>query len=62
MEDRVKKSISTIEDGIPGWSQHYNKVCCKKGGHCKRQTYIIGMWYHCENVISEQVDLAYDKP
>ena len=42
MEDRVKKSISIIEDGIPGWLQHYHKVYCKKGGHCRRQTYIIG--------------------
>ena len=36
------RSISTIEDGISGWLQHCYKICCKKGGHCRRQAYVIG--------------------
>ena len=42
MEGQVKRSIFTMEDEIPGWLQHYHKVYYKKGGHCRRQTYIIG--------------------
>jgi len=30
------RSISTMEDGIPGWLQHCCKVCCKKDGCCGR--------------------------
>ena len=26
------RSISAIEDRIPGWLQHHLKACCKKGG------------------------------
>jgi len=28
----LNRSISAIEDGIPGWLQHHHKMCCKKGG------------------------------
>jgi len=38
----LNRSISTMEDGIPGWLQYCHKVCCKKGGHHGRQTCIIG--------------------
>jgi len=31
-----------VEDGISGWLQHCCKICCEKGGHCKRQACIIG--------------------
>ena len=30
------RSISTMEDRIPGWLQHYHKACCEKGGHHER--------------------------
>ena len=33
----LNRSISTIEDRIPGWLQHHHKTCCKKGSHCERQ-------------------------
>jgi len=28
----LNRSISAMEDGIPGWVQHYHKMCCEKGG------------------------------
>ena len=30
----LNRSISAMEDRIPGWLQHYYKTCCEKGGHC----------------------------
>jgi len=38
----LNRSISTMEDGIPGWLQHHHKACCEKGGHHGRQACIIG--------------------
>ena len=35
---KLNRSISAMEDRIPGWLQHYHKMCCKKGGHCGRKT------------------------
>jgi len=34
---KSNRSISAMEDGIPGWLQHCYKMCCEKGGHCGRQ-------------------------
>jgi len=28
----LNRSISAVEDGIPGWLQYRHKMCCKKGG------------------------------
>jgi len=28
----LNRSISAMEDRIPGWVHHYHKMCCKKGG------------------------------
>jgi len=28
----LNRSISAIEDGIPGGLQHHYKMCCEKGG------------------------------
>jgi len=49
----LNRSISAVEDGIPGWVQHYHKTCCKKGGHCGRQACIIRRQYHYGDVISK---------
>ena len=38
---KLNRSISAIEDRIPGWLQHYHKMCCKKDGHCGRWTCMI---------------------
>ena len=37
----LNRSISAMEDRIPGWLQHHHKPCCKKGGHHRRQACII---------------------
>jgi len=37
----LNRSISTIEDRIPGWLQHCHKMCCEKGSCCRRQACII---------------------
>ena len=35
------RSISAMEDRVPGWLQHCHKTCCKKDGHHGRQACII---------------------
>jgi len=37
----LNRSISAVEDGIPGGLQYCHKTCCKKGGCCRRQACII---------------------
>ena len=38
---KLNGSISTVEDGIPGWLQHCYKTCCEKGSCCRRWAGII---------------------
>jgi len=38
---KLNRSISTMEDRIPGGLQHHHKMCCKKGGCYGRQACII---------------------
>ena len=49
-----------MEDRIPRWLHHCYKVCCEKGGHHRRQAYMVERQYHCRDVIFGWVDLAYD--
>ena len=37
----LNRSISVIEDRIPGGLQHCYKTCCEKGGCCGRQACMI---------------------
>jgi len=37
----LNRSISTMEDGIPGWLQYRYKTCCKKDGCHGRQACIF---------------------
>ena len=53
----LDRSISTVEDGIPGWLQHCHKTCCEKGGRHGRWACMIWRWFHHGDVISRQVDL-----
>jgi len=46
-----------MEDKIPRWLQHCHKTCCKKDGYHGRQACMIWRWFHCRDIISEQVDL-----
>jgi len=38
---KLNRSISAMEDRIPGGLQHRHKMCCKKGGCHGRQACII---------------------
>jgi len=38
---KLNRSISAMEDGIPGWVQHCHETCCRKGGHHGRQDITI---------------------
>ena len=38
---KLNRSISAVEDGIPGWLQHHHETYCKKGGHYGRQACIF---------------------
>ena len=37
----LNRSISAMEDGIPGWLQHCHKTCYEKGGYYGRQACIV---------------------
>ena len=37
----LNRSISVMEDGIPGGLQHRHKMCCKKGGRYGRRAYRV---------------------
>ena len=37
----LNRSISTVEDRIPGWLQHCYKTCCEKDGCYGRWAYVI---------------------
>ena len=53
----LNRSISAVEDGIPGWLQYCHKTCCKKGSYRGRRTCMIWRWFHCGDIIFRQVDL-----
>jgi len=53
----LNRSISAIEDRIPGWLQHCHKTCSEKGGCHGRQACMIWRWFHHGDIISGQVDL-----
>ena len=38
---KLNRSISAMEDRIPGWLQHHHKICCEKGSHHRRQACMI---------------------
>ena len=54
---KLNRSISIMEDGIPGGLQHCHETCCEKGGHCERQACMVRKWFYCRDVVSRQVDL-----
>jgi len=37
----LNKSISVMEDGIPGWLQYCHEICCENGGRCGRWACMI---------------------
>jgi len=46
-----------VEDGISGGLQHRHEMCCEKGGRRGRWACMVQRWFHCRDVVSEQVDL-----
>ena len=53
----LNRSISVMEDRIPGGLQHCHEMCCEKGGHCGRRACMVRKWFHCGDIVSRQVDL-----
>ena len=53
----LNRSISIMEDGIPGGLQHRHETCCEKGGCCRRQACMVRKWFHRGDIVSGQVDL-----
>ena len=60
---RSDRSISIIEDGISGLLHYCCMVCCKEDGCYGKWAFRLDVnkEYHCRNIISKQVNLAYDK-
>ena len=56
----LNRSISVMEDGIPGGLQHRHKTCCEKGGCYGRWAYRVQRWHHCRDVVFRTGGLAYD--
>ena len=53
----LNRSISTMEDRIPGWLQHCYEMCCEKGSCHGRWACMIWRCFHHRDVISGWVDL-----
>ena len=49
---KLNRSISTVEDGIPGWLQHRHKTCCKKGSCYGRRACMFWRCLYHRDVIS----------
>ena len=56
----LNRSISVIEDRIPGRLQHCHETCCEKGGHCGRRACRVQRWHHHRDVVFQTGGLVYD--
>ena len=56
----LNRSISAIEDGIPGGLQHCHKMCYKKGGCHGRRACIVRRWHYRRDVVFRTGGLVYD--
>ena len=56
----LNRSISIVEDGIPGGLQHHHKTCCEKDGRHGRRAYRVQRWHHRGDVVFQTGGLAYD--
>jgi len=57
----LNRSISAIEDGIPGGLQYRHMMCCEKGGRCGRQACMVQRWHQRRDVVFQTGVLVYDK-
>ena len=56
----LNRSISAMEDRIPGGLQHCHKTCCEKGGCHGRRACIVRRWHHRRDVVFWTGGLVYD--
>ena len=56
----LNRSISAMEDGIPGGLQHRHKTCCEKGGRRGRRACMVQRWHHHGDVVFQTGGLVYD--
>ena len=56
----LNRSISVMEDGIPGRLQHHHEICCEKGGCHGRRACIVQRWHHRGDVVFWTGGLVYD--
>ena len=56
----LNRSISIMEDRIPGGLQHRHKTYCEKGGHCGRRACMVRRWHHRRDVVFQTGGLVYD--
>ena len=56
----LNRSISVMEDGIPGGLQHYHETCCEKGGHHGRRVCMVQRWHHHGDVVFRTGELVYN--
>ena len=56
----LNRSISVMEDGIPGGLQHCHETCCEKGGRCGRRACMCQRWHHHGDVVFWTGGLVYD--
>ena len=58
---KLNRSISAVEDGIPGGLQHRHEMCCEKGGHRGRQACRVQRWHYRRDVVFWTGGLGYDR-
>ena len=56
----LNRSISVMEDRIPGGLQHRHETCCKKDGRRGRQACMVQRWHHHGDVVFQTGGLVYD--
>ena len=56
----LNRSISVMEDGIPGRLQHRHETCCKKGGRHGRRACMVRKWSSPQGHCFRTGGLVYD--
>ena len=56
----LNRSISIMEDRIPGGLQHRYETCCEKGGRRGRRACMVQRWHHRGDVVFQTGGLVYD--
>ena len=56
----LNRSISVMEDRIPGRLQHRHETCCEKDGHHGRRACMVQRWHHRGDIVFQTGGLVYD--